>query len=270
LPSTHNFEGGTGQLLGTTPIICGGRSDECRCQAFKNGVLTFTQNPSECRSFAASASLTNSEGKDVLFIAGGYFNYTTLDSTETFDGIVWNSEETENLPIPLQFPCLVKVNSSTLLSIGGRGRTDFLRNTFFYNLQLNKWTSGPFLRKKAVFYYCGILKWKNPETNSSEKIIVVSGPQVGDRKEFVDLLYLNVDGSVRGEWVEGPKLPQDVEINIIIEYNNSLVAIDNGYQLYQLSSPNGPWIKMRHSLNKSTMYTLMSFLVPDEIVNCHY
>ncbi len=73
--------------------------------------------------------------------AGGLYG-RILNSTETFDGSVWNHDQIENLPIPAYGLCVVKVNSSTLLSIGGKGNEDNLKNTFFYNLHVNKWTAG--------------------------------------------------------------------------------------------------------------------------------
>jgi hypothetical protein len=64
----------TGQLLGKRPIICGGEENECQCQTFENGVWSLTPNPTQCRTEASSTILTNTEGNDVLFIAGVNFN----------------------------------------------------------------------------------------------------------------------------------------------------------------------------------------------------
>ncbi len=59
----------------------------------------------------------------------------------------------------------------------------------------------------------------------------------------------------------------------MIQYNNSVILVGgsseaDGHHLYQLSSPNGRWIKMKQTL-KQNRATHISFLVPDDIVNCH-
>ncbi len=63
----------TGQFFDGKPIICGGIGNECQCQVFQNGSWDFTPNPSKCRYDSASAILTNSVGKDILFIVGGFY-----------------------------------------------------------------------------------------------------------------------------------------------------------------------------------------------------
>ena len=100
---------GTGQLFNENkPIIC----IQCKCQAFQNRLWNFMTDPPECVSNSESATLTNSEGKGVFFITGGDSN-----TSETFDGSVWKA--LQNLPERVSNQCIVKINSSTILSIGG-------------------------------------------------------------------------------------------------------------------------------------------------------
>jgi len=42
----------------------------------------------------------------------------------------------------------------------------------------------------------------------------------------------------------------------------------DGKHMYKLSSPNGHWTEMKQTLKESRYYHA-SFLVPDELVNCH-
>ena len=68
----RGVRGATGKLFARrTPIICGGEGNECKCQAFENGIWNFIPDPSECRASASSALLTASDKNEVLFIAGG-------------------------------------------------------------------------------------------------------------------------------------------------------------------------------------------------------
>ncbi len=142
----------------------------------------------------------------VKFTTGGYDkNYKDLKSVETFDGDVWKHQQ--NLPFVVYEHCMVKINSSTLLSIGGQDGTKDISNTFFYNAQLNKWTAGPFLRNSRSALSCGLLTWKNPDSNQLQKIIVAAGGIKCDCRPTVELLYLNSEDSPRGGWEKGPELP---------------------------------------------------------------
>jgi len=62
-----------GKLFEGRPIVCGGIGNECQCQVYQNVSWDFTPKPSKCRYGSASAILTNSLGKEVLFIAGVTF-----------------------------------------------------------------------------------------------------------------------------------------------------------------------------------------------------
>jgi hypothetical protein len=262
----------TGQLfMEKIPIICGGFGNECKCQAFLNGSWNSTPNLNECRLYAKSAITTHSEGKEVLIFAGGYYNNTYFDSVESFDGTSWDSQQIANLPKPLEEHCIVKVNSSTLLSIGGFGGLGWVNNTYFYSALENKWTPGPSLYTTISSMSCAILRWKNTESNHLEKIVVT---QSGT---YVSLLNLNEDKSNNEQqWVIGPELSFKNYLNAaeMIEYNNSVILVGGEYDgekindLYQLSSPDGPWVKMRQTLKRERS-NLVSFLVPDELVNCY-
>ncbi len=272
----------TGQLfMGKIPIICGGRVGIFNCVTFQNGYWKRTANPTLFGTHVSSAILTNSEGKDVLFVSGGNHNNTPSNITMTFDGTVWNYEQSENLPYATYGHCTVKVNSSTLISIGGfkySNDTSPQNNVYMYNVHENKWTPGPSLNKGRGFLSCGILKWNNPETNVIEKIVVVAeGRTIESRNgevTSVELLHLKNDDSFKGEWVMGPELPFGYAASAIIEYNNSIIISGNfhhlrSYHMHQLFSPRGPWIKMKPHLKKPRCFHV-AFLVPDELVNCHY
>ncbi len=136
-----------------------------------------------------------------------------------------------------------------------------------------KLSPGPFLNVARSHMSCGILRWKNPETNCSEKVVVVAtgGGHKGYFLESVELLYLNADDSAMGEWIMGPEFPKPNFDTTMIEFKNSVILIagDDDSKLFQLSSPNGPWIEMRQKLKKRRT-DHVSFLIPDELLNCHY
>lgn len=270
--------GETGQLLmGKLPIICGGIKNECNCHQFQNDSWKPTPNPDYCRKHASSAILKIDDKKEVLVIAGGVdeTETETFRKVETFDGIVWGNQSIANLPEAVSYSCMVKINSSRLLSIGGLGKSlnSYSGKTYFYDLRSNKWTTGPAIKTARNGLSCGLLTWNNAELNQTEKVVVIAGGQNDGRYlDSVELLYLNEDGTHNQSWVNGPDLPLRVYGSRMVEYNNTVILVggDNpdAQQLYQLFSPKGPWIKMKQFL-KTTRWFHAAFLVPDEIVNCH-
>jgi hypothetical protein len=74
-------------------------------------------------------------------------------------------------------------------------------------------------------------------------------------------------------WIEGPSLPDKAFLSTMVEYENSVILIDgdggvDGLHLFRLDSPQGQWIQLRQTL-KQTRFAHVSFLVPDELVNCY-
>jgi len=284
----------SGKLFkGKIPIICGGYDENCRCQAFQNGLWDFIPDPPECKNVMDSAILTHSDGKEVFFISGSESRiftskpycreecidekcYTTcvgkravqnefFFTAKTYNGIDWNNYISEKLAFADNY-CIVKIDSSTIFSIGGVG------DTFFYNFLDGKWTSGPYLNETRYDFSCGILLWRNPESRKDEKVVVVAG---GNGLSSVELLFLN-DLSDESEWISGPELPTEIDHSTLIEYKNSLILIGgNSEEVYklpdnmlQLSSPKGPWTEMSQPFIQGKG-SHVAFLVPDEIVNCH-
>jgi hypothetical protein len=71
-------------------------------------------------------------------------------------------------------------------------------------------------------------------------------------------------------WVMGPSLPKAIWASTMNEFKNGVILM-GGYDqfyLYQLTSPNGTWTKMKQTL-RGIRGRHVSFLVPDELVNCH-
>jgi len=289
----------SGKLFkGKIPIICGGYGiKDCRCKAFQNGSWDFIPDPLECKNVQDSAVLTNANGREVFFISGGVnwwemskFSYcfescfesgcglncaqkaegdvmaANLFTAETYDGTAWNSHFSESLGHPFNY-CFVKINSSTLFSLGG----GFVGN-FFYNINDDKWTAGPLLNESRYDFSCGLMLWRNPDSRQDEKVVVVTG---GNALSSTELLFLNDDGTNEWEWVSGPELPAEIKHSTMIEYNNSVILIGGNPwadklpdNMLQLSSPKGPWTEMSKPFMEGEG-SLVGFLVPDELVNCH-
>jgi hypothetical protein len=170
----------TGQLYNRKlPIICGGSdgSIHCECHSLKEGAWQSIQNLNECRYAIASALVSNPsnhEDDDILLITGGRKDDgSVLSTVESFDGNVWNQTMFADVPTTIDFHCMVKINNTMLLQIGGTvdnlytGTTD---KTYFFDIILNEWIAGPKLNVGRVLHSCSVMNWMNPDTDSVEKV----------------------------------------------------------------------------------------------------
>jgi hypothetical protein len=140
--------GDTGQLFNKkTPIICLGYNSvpSCDCYAFQNQSWTQISSLNECRGYAASALVSLDQEKEVLMITGGRDESGVLKSVESFDGTHWEQGQLPELSNEVHLHCLIKINATTLLLIGGietlyeNGTT---AKTHFFHTDKNQWSPG--------------------------------------------------------------------------------------------------------------------------------
>ncbi len=173
------IQGATGQLYNRKlPIICGGTdgSSHCECYSLKDGAWQSILSLNECRAYSASVvfSNPNTNDDDIFFLTGGYDESTTVLSTvESFDGNVWNQTMFADLQTTIDGHCMVKINNTMLLQIGGTVDatiSGITENTYFLNIVQNKWISGPKLNVGRIDHSCAVMNWMNPDTDSVEKV----------------------------------------------------------------------------------------------------
>ena len=255
-------------MFDSKPIFCGGYDGsevKCDCFTYEQSQWVSVAPMPTCRSFSASAGLLNQEDRKSRFVIAGGYNSGELSNVETYDGTFWHS--LPDLPAPKYAPCLVAINETVLLSIGGEPLTT---ETFFYNAELNQWLPGPELLKARSLASCALVEWKNPADGQLEAIVVVAGGFNGkDYLSSTELLYIN---DISKGWQPGPELPLTVHGSVMVEYNDSLVLIGgfgevDGRHFYQLTSQDGPWIEMEQTLPIGKYYHL-AFLIPDELTDC--
>ena len=268
-----------GQLFQSkTPIICGGWNAMVvwsECLSFENRTWKTIASMNASRQWSGYAAFSQGDD-DILLVTGGNENNggSLLNSVEFFDGQFWNAEKFSYLPESVHLHCLVKINNSMLFQIGGTTiHETSTEKTYLFDIDQNQWIPGPYLNQPRHFHSCGVMNWINPSTETEEKVVVVAG---GQSPRKVELLYLN---DLQTGWVFGPSLLGDLLISgsSMIEFQNSVILIggDNeansedfdGKGLYQLSSPNGEWTKMRQNLKEKRM-SHVAFLIPDELVDC--
>ena len=245
-------------------------TESCECFALKNGNWESLPRLNECRVSAASAIVSTSQNEDLLVVAGGnQYRTGPLSTVESFDGNDWDAKKIAELPEPVSGQCLVQLNDSSLLSIGGNfGLYQDL--TFFYDSFSNRWIEGPKLKVERSSAGCAVVKWVNPSSGQKERVVVVAGGFNGRPRSYVELLFVD---DVNPIWVSGPSLPLTAYQSTLIEFQGSVVLIGgqgkvDGFHLYQLDSPTGNWIEMKQALKEQRSDSI-AFLIPDELVDCH-
>ena len=171
----------------------------------------------------------------------------------------------------MTYNCLVKINDTLLMAIGGQIGTTPMNSTYFYNSLTNQWTSGPVLNYPRTLHACGVLNWLNPATGATEQVVVVVGGAYISTLSS-ELLYQ----SNLSKWVVGPTAPAQMILPSLTSYNNGLIlaggrndvaSISSYTSLYKLTSPTGTWTVMSQTL-KTSRFGQVAMLIPDNLATC--
>jgi hypothetical protein len=258
------------------PIICGGyqnRSHSNKCYSLENNEWVTSASMNSVRAYAAAAQLT--DGK--LLVTGGYDDSAFLNSAEMLTEEGWESN-IPSLPVTIYAHCMVTVNSTTVMVIGGIQNDQYSGKTFYFTFGVESWTEGPELKNKRERHSCG--KIRRNKDSQEMSIIVAGGYHYPSYLLSVEILD---EGS--NEWQTGPKLPFEIDGSQMVEDQNGGVVFIGGYSspggnldtLYQLphGGQDAVWTKMeqkmttgRNSQMKTARNDHTAFMVPDNIVNC--
>ncbi len=251
------------------PIICGGYQnddDSYKCYSLENNKWVFSAGMTTIRSVAAAAQLK--DGK--ILVTGGFDGSGSyLKSAEMLTEEGWESN-IPSLPVIMTRHCMVTVNATTVMAIGGYQNGHYSGKTFYFTFGEESWTEGPELKNKRVWHSCGKIR-RNKE--SQEMSIVVAGGY--DGSSYLSSVEILDEGS--NEWQTGPELPFGIHYSHMVEDQNGGVVLIGGYSssvsyldtLYQL--PHGGldavWTKMEQKM-KTGRRQHTAFLVPDNLVDC--
>jgi N-acetylneuraminic acid mutarotase len=250
------------------PIICGGVQNGAysnKCYSLENNEWVSSASMNSVRVYAAAAQFQN--GK--LLVTGGYDgSLSSLNSAEMLTEEGWESN-IPSLPVAIADHCMVTVNSTTVMVIGGTQNNQYSAKTFYFTLGEESWTEGPELKNKREYHSCGKIR-RNKE--SQEMSIIVAGGYDGSYLSSVEILD---EGSY--EWQTGPELPFGIDESQMVEDQNGGVILIGGWSpsvgnldtLYQLphGGQDAVWTKMDQKMQTGRrLHT--AFLVPDNIVDC--
>jgi hypothetical protein len=132
LPNFPVFVAIGGLGLKENPIICGGFQSGTipnSCSSLENNEWVYSYSMNEARRFAAATQLQ--DGK--LLVTGGVTGALpgiSLDSVEILTEDGWQST-TPSLPVTIAGHCMVTINSTTVIVIGGWQNSDLSGKTFY-------------------------------------------------------------------------------------------------------------------------------------------
>jgi hypothetical protein len=259
--------GATGGLeFKGNPIICGGiqnGSHSNKCYSLKNNEWVSSVNMNSIRAEAAAAQLQ--DGK--LLIIGGSNTSVGLNSAEILTEKGWESN-IPSLPVTFQGHCIVTVNATTVLVIGGY-QSVYSGKAFYFTFGEESWTKAPELKYKRGYHSCGRIR---KDTGSIEMSIIVAGGYDVSSLSSVELLDIGSN-----EWKIGPELPfaiyrsqmvgdQNGGVVLIGGESSSIAYLDTIFQLPH-GGPDAEWNKMDQKLLTGRSWHT-AFLVPDSIVDC--
>jgi hypothetical protein len=261
--------GGIG-VKGNT-ILCRGKQNDAdtnKCYSLENYVWVSSASMNSVRVEAAAAQLQ--DGK--ILVTGGYdASLSDLKSAEILTEEGWE-RNIPSLPVTVWAHCMVTVNSTTVMVIGGyQNGPGSLGKSFYFTFGEESWTKGPELKKKRGYHSCGKIR-RNKE--SQEISIVVAGGYDGS-SYLSSVEILDEDSN---EWQTGPELPFEISSSQMVEDQNGGVVLIGGYSyaddnldtLYHLphGGQDAVWTEMEQQKMQTGRSAHTAILVPDNIADC--
>lgn len=159
--------GASGALISSKLVICGGSSGNQtpsdQCFSFDPLQQKWQKAGNLQKPRVVSSSI---EINGQLFMTGGY----NLNSTEFFDIASKKSRSGPDLPHKMNFHCIVKLNSTTALIIGGVNGADVYKKTYYFSIPDGNFGEGPDLLQGRCHHSCGIL-----HTQEGSYVVVAGG-----------------------------------------------------------------------------------------------
>ena len=246
------------------PIVCGGQPSTNDCQSFVNGRWVSIQPLTQIRSLYATMKSPFLNDSVNLFLAG---SFDPLSGTaEILVNGVWQKWPI-NLPTKIGFHCMLMLNSTALILIGGNQDDVVLSpRTHIFDIANQKWSDGPVLHFGRRAHSCAIIP---TNSQSSEYSVIVVGGLDGHDMSSVEILD---EGS--NEWRQGPELPLPVCCSVIVEHPLGGIALIGGRTsekillntIYRLANAGEDWELMPQQLQVARHFHT-AFLVPNEVAD---
>jgi hypothetical protein len=179
-----------GLLTNNNALICGGRTGSGRLDdCFSIGIYSIphgikkTATLTQPRWFASSVVLNST----TLWLTGGYLGSGHTKSTEFVQ--LTGTTPGPDLPLEVAYHCLVSLNDTTALLIGGQLQDGTSSKfTWFYNTDHKTWTDGPSLILGRYYHSCAL--FKSPQHGHTDTVIVTGGGNGTNYLASTELLNL--------------------------------------------------------------------------------
>ncbi len=252
------------------PILCGGWQNDVhsnKSYSLENNEWVSSASMNSVRVNAAAAQLKDGQ----LLVTGGDDGsaFLSSNSAEMLTEEGWESNIL-SLPVIINGHCMVTVNSTSVMLIGGVQNGQYSGKTFYFTLGEESWTEGPEVKNKRSGHSCGKIR-RNKE--SQEMSIIVAGGYYGG--SYLSSVEILDEGS--NEWQTGPEMPFGIDSSEMVEDQNGGVVLIGGTSssvgyldtLYQLphGGQDAVWTKMEQKM-KTGRNDHTAFLVPDNSVDC--
>jgi hypothetical protein len=183
-----------GLLTNNNALICGGTAGSKRlddCFSINHNGIKNGSRLSQPR-FAAASVVWNST---TLWMTGGDFDGSERTKSTEFVQLTGTTPGPD-LPLGVAFHCLVSLNDTTVILIGG-SLQDGTRSkaTFYHNTDHKTWTDGPSLITGRGYHSCAL--FKSPQHGHTDTVIVTGGHKGYD---LASTEFLNLDSN---SWESG-------------------------------------------------------------------
>jgi hypothetical protein len=230
----------------------------------ENSEWVSSESMNQVRSTAAITLLQDGS----LLVTGGQNSSFPHNSAEMLSKGGWENK-IPSFPVTIDDHCMVNINSTTVMIIGGTQNGQRSGKTFYFTFGEQSWTDGPELKYSRFYHSCQQIRRNQDIPNLS--IIVVGGWDGSSELSSVEIL--DEDSN---EWRTGPELPIAIRLSQMVEDQNGGVVFIGGRSsnanldtLYQLphGGQDAVWTKMDQTL-KGERSEHTTFLVPDNIFKC--
>ena len=261
--------GTTVALYNNRPLVCGGYNDfegeNNRCYSFRsNSWIPESSLVSPRRLAAMTASPFQSEPWSLL-IVGGYSNGPLL-SLEVLSNAGWKTFS-PSLPGTISYHCMVLVDKTTVMLIGGIQNNEISGNTLIISDSNRKWMAGPTMTTQRFQHSCAIIN--TDQKSLKQSIIAVGGYYNGALKSSE---ILDQDSKA---WRMGPNLPTEIwGMSMAGDPKGGVLLIGgatlNGLlrDIYRLKHGASQWEMLKQKLSAPLM-SMSAVLIPDYLSpNC--
>ncbi len=191
-----------GLLYQTTPFICGGESEAPKthriCYILDPVTGQFVKNVSMIQVRQDAAGIAVNGGTE-LFVSG---DSALASFTTEFVNPKTGSRPGPDMPVGLAWHCIVKVNDTTVMILGGWEvqRQIRTRDTYFLDIQSQAWTRGPSLITGRSGHACAEIA----DNDDNSILVAVSGGLTDNSR--TDSLEIYAIGDAEANWKESQRL----------------------------------------------------------------